>query len=146
MTTRRGLVLSVGTPTTAVTIKGEADRIADIERLVEATIPLLQFMKWNADKLDARRQWLLDNVTDHRYDDRQVKTRELELAFASAEERFYANARAARLQAMQLSPQARRRVFDRFGVDYRHTTGDQPSDFDRQWAVVVEILTDECPF
>jgi hypothetical protein len=146
VTTRRGLVLSVGTPQAAITIKTERDRIADIQRLVEATIPLLQFIKWNADKLDARRQWCIDNVDHPRYDEREVKTRELELAFASAQERYYQNARAARVQAMQLSPQAKKKVYDLLGVDYRQTTGDQPGDFDRQWADVVEILTDECPF
>lgn len=152
MTSRRGLILSVSTPKHVVTSpNGDDDnrqRMAEIERLVWATTPMLQVVAYNTPKLEAMREWLadVDNRTHRLYDERQQKTNELAVNIDATREAVLRNARAVRVHAIRLPENLRATLLPRFGLDYSKTTGDSEADIDDQWSAIVEMLGDECPF
>ena len=149
MTTRKGLVLSVGTPKRLTTSdsgdNSTADRLAEIDRLVWETTPLLQVIAFGEYRLEAMREWLIDNPTDRRYDERQQKANELAGNISATREAVRRNARAVRVQAIRLPEAARSSLFARHGLDYS-TTGDSVADLDHQWRHIVELCSDPCPF
>lgn len=148
--TRKGLVLSVGTPTRVYTNAtgdaSNAERMAEIDRLVWATTPLLQSLAWNTPRLQERRAWCLANTNDPRYNERQRETDELASNIEATREAARRNARAIRLHVIRLPEGLRATLWTRHGLDYRENIGDSDADFAVQWEAVVEILGDECPF
>lgn len=147
--TRRGLVLQAGTVENKVIVmKDDKARVAEVERLVHATIPPLQWAAGIRALQQQRREWLadIDNQTDPTYDSRQERVAATDRMLDEVETLYRRNARAARVQAIRMSPGVRETLFDRFGLDYRETTGDADADLDRQWAKVVEIAGIEIPF
>ena len=152
MATRKGLVLSVSTPTRIVTSATSSndhrERLAEIDRLVWATTPLLQVVAYNAPKLEAMREWLadVDNHGHPLYDQRQQKTNELAVNIDATREAVLRNARAVRVHAIRLPENLRQTIFARHGLDFSTRTGDSEADIDHQWRHVVELLGDEPPF
>lgn len=152
MTTRKGLILSVGTPKRMTTSdtgdNSHADRLAEIERLVWATTPLLQVVAYNTPKLEGMRQWLdtLDNREHPLYDQRQQRASELAVNIDATREAVLRNARAVRVHAIRLPENLRATLFARHGLDFSTRTGDSEADIDHQWRHVVELLGDEPPF
>lgn len=152
MTTRKGLVLSVGTPRRIVTgDRGEntvADRLAEIDRLVWATIPLMQMLAYSEPRLEGMNEWLadVDNEGHPLYDQRQQKSLELAANIAATKEAVRRNARAVRVQVVRLPENVRIGMLARHGLDFSTRTGDADADLDYQWRHVVELLGDEPPF
>lgn len=152
MTSRRGLVLSVSTPKHVVTsATGDNDhreRMAEIERLVWATTPMLQVVAYNTPKLEAMQEWLadVDNRGHTLYDQRQQRATELASNIYATREATRRNARAVRVHALRLPPNLRASLLPRFGLDYSRSTGDSDDELDEQWSAIVEMLGDECPF
>ena len=152
MATRKGLVLSVSTPTRIVTSATSSndhrERLAEIDRLVWATTPLLQVVAYNTPKLEAMREWLadIDNGDHALYDQRQQKTNELAVNIDATREAVLRNARAVRVHAIRLPENLRQTIFARHGLDFSSRTGDSEADIDHQWRHVVELLGDEPPF
>jgi len=152
MATRKGLVLSVSTPTRIVTSATSSndhrERLAEIDRLVWATIPLMQTLAYNTPKLEAMREWLaaIDNADHPLYDQRQQKTNELAVNIDATREAVLRNARAVRVHAIRLPENLRQTIFARHGLDFSSRTGDSEADIDHQWRHVVELLGDEPPF
>jgi hypothetical protein len=146
---KKGLVVQVATRAEpVVSIKQDRDRVAEIERLVYATIPLLQWAAIYRPLQLNRHIWLrdIDNFDDPDYDRLQQKAREIDSRLSEIRETYIRNARAARVQAFNCSPGVRETLFSRFGLDYRETTGDSEADINRQWRHVVELCEETCPF
>ena len=148
MTSKHGLVLKVGaggrSSTPVVKITGDASRLAEIERQVHATIPLIQ---WRT-TYEMRKEWLadIDNLSHPKYDARREQVAALDAAIAEVEETIRKNSKAARVQAIRLSQGIRDRLLDDYGLDYSQTTGDSVDDLRVQWSQVVERVGGECPF
>lgn len=152
MTSRHGLVLTAGaggrSSKPVVAITDDASRLAEIERLVHATIPLIQFRTTYEIIQADRRSWLadLDNHGHPEYDSRRERVAALDAAIAEADETILKNSRAVRVQAIRLSQGIRDRLLDDYGLDYSQTTGDTVADLRVQWSQVVERVGGECPF
>lgn len=150
--TRKGLILSVSTPKRVVTsATGENDhreRLAEVDRLVWATTPMLQVVAYNTPRLEGMQEWLadIDNRNHPLYDQRQQKAIELAANIAATREAVRRNARAVRVHALRLPENLRATLFARHGLDYSRSTGDSDAELDDQWSAIVEVLGDECPF
>ena len=149
MTTRKGLVLSVGTPKRLTTSdsgdNSTADRLAEIDRLVWATTPMLQMIAFGEYRIESMREWLVDNPTDRRYDERQREADRLAGDISATREAVRRNARAVRVHVLRLPEAVRPTLLARHGLDYS-TTGDSAAELDHQWRHLVELCSDPCPF
>lgn len=152
MTSKHGLVLKAGaggrSSTPVVQITDDASRLAEIERLVHATIPLIQWRTTYEIIQADRREWIadLDNLAHPDYDARRERVAALDAAIAEVEETIRKNSKAVRVQAIRLSQGIRDRLLDDYGLDYSQTTGDSVDDLRVQWSQVVERVGGECPF
>ncbi len=147
-TARKRLVLTVGNPQRVAVTTDDKGRVAEIERLVYDTIPLLQLVAIRQPLYEGRAEWVadVDNHGHERYDERQRKVMEDALYLEGIREAILRNQRATRVLAIRLSPGVRETLYSRYGLDYSETTGDTGPDLAKQWAVVVELCSDPCPF
>jgi hypothetical protein len=148
MSTRHALVLTAATPKRMTVATDDASRVAEVERLVHATIPLLQWRAITRPLFEARAEWVadIDNRMDPAYDERAARVEKTARELADVDEAIIANARAARVQAIRMSAGIRATLLERFGLDYSETTGDAERDLWKQWALVVEIADEPLPF